>query len=340
MKALVIDKKNHTKFCDIDTPKIADDEILIDVDYVGICGSDLNTFRGLNPLVTLPRIPGHEIGGVIAKKGTNVPNEFNLGDRAIVIPYSTCGKCSSCLSGRVNACKFNQTLGVQKDGGMCSQIAVHYDRLILNKSLRSTHLALVEPLSVGFHAVARGRVSSSDTVVILGGGMIGVGAILASLAAGARVIVSEVSTVKHKLLKEIGVETVINPQTSDLENEIKLLTDGHGANVVIEAVGLPETFVQAVDLTCFTGRVVYVGYAKDNVSYNTSLFNLKELDIMGSRNATRVDFEAVIEFLEHNSDLANNLISKIFSWADADQAFDYWEKNRNETFKIMVDMKG
>lgn len=339
MIALAIDKINHTKFLKVNEPTINQDEVLLDVHHVGLCGSDLNTYRGANPLVELPRIPGHEIGGQILEVGANVPPQFSVGASAIVIPYTTCGKCSSCNAGRANACKDNQTLGVQRDGGLCEKIAVHHDRLILNSELAPRHLALVEPLSVGFHAVARGRIQATDTVVVLGGGMIGVGAILGAMARGARVIVSEVSEVKRATLLAIGVDTVINPMSVDLNAKVMEITGGHGANVVIEAVGLPETFVSAVDLACFTGRVVYVGYAKQEVSYNTSLFNLKELDIMGSRNATRIDFEAVIDFLSSNAGLADTLISKIFAWQDANKAFQYWEDNRDETFKIMIDMK-
>jgi threonine dehydrogenase-like Zn-dependent dehydrogenase len=108
--------------------------------------------------------------------------------------------------------------------------------------------------------------------------------------------------------------------------------------VVIEAVGMPETFRDAVDLVAFAGRVVYVGYSKSEVTYNTSLFNLKELDILGSRNATREDFEAVIAFLESHPDLADPLISKIFDWDEADKALAFWKSNRDETFKILIDL--
>lgn len=339
MKALVIKEIGQAAFCDIATPTPEKDEVLLEVRHVGLCGSDLNTFRGSNPLSRLPRIPGHEIGGVILETGSKVPSEFVIGGSAIVIPYSTCGKCSACLNGRVNACKYNQTLGVQVDGGMSTHITVNHDRLIRNDQLPAAHLALVEPLSVGFHAAQRGRVGPKDTVVVLGGGMIGVGAMLGAIALGARVIAVEVSEEKRKPLRALGVETVINPLEENLEETLLSMTDGRGPDVIIEAVGLPETFRAAVDLVCFTGRVVYVGYAKSEVSYNTSLFNLKELDIMGSRNATRADFDAVIAFLTGRADLANGLISKVFNWDEADKAFEYWESNRNTTFKVIIDLK-
>lgn len=338
MQSLVIDKIGHSEFRQKDLPTPGADEVVLDVHYVGLCGSDLNTYNGLNPLVQLPRIPGHEIGGAIAAHGADVPDEFSIGKRAIVIPYTTCGTCASCKKGRVNACQFNKTLGVQQDGGLCPQIAIKTDRLILNDTLSPTLLALVEPLSVGFHAVARGRVSAKDTVLVLGGGMIGIGAVLGAQAIGARTIVSEVSHYKSETLKQLGVDATINPVDQDIAARLDDLTQGAGPDVVIEAVGLPETFRSAIDIAPFSGRVVYVGYAKAEVSYDTTLFNLKELDICGSRNATRADFEAVIAYLEAHPQVADKLISKVFSWPEADQALDYWNANRNETFKILIDM--
>lgn len=338
MQSLVIDKIGHSEFRETDEVSFGAQEVLLDVHHVGLCGSDLNTFNGLNPLVQLPRIPGHEIGASIAATGAHVSEDFGVGKNVIVIPYTTCGTCPSCKKGRFNACQFNKTLGVQQDGGLRRQITLHSDRLILNDTLARPHLALVEPLSVGFHAVARGRVSGDDTVLVIGGGMIGIGAILGAQAAGARTIVSEVSASKSATLAALGVEAVINPEKEDIAQRVAELTNGAGPDVIIEAVGLPATFRAAIDLAPFSGRVVYVGYAKAEVSYDTTQFNLKELDICGSRNATRTDFEAVIAFLERHPDVAGHLITKVFAWPEADQALDYWNANRDETFKILIDM--
>ncbi|WP_270729805.1 zinc-binding alcohol dehydrogenase family protein [Shimia sp. Alg240-R146] len=339
MQALAITSIGETAFQTVETPRPGAGDVLIDVGCVGLCGSDLNTFKGLNPLATLPRIPGHEIGGTILDVGPDVPSTFRRGTRAVVVPYTACGQCAACKNGRPNACKHNQTLGVQRHGGMADRLVVPHTHLILNDHLSLRELALVEPLSVGFHAVTRGSVAAGDAVVVLGAGMIGLGAILGALAKGAHVIVVEISENKREMLKALGVRDVVNPTTENLPDRVAELTDGHGADVVIEAVGLPETFRSAVDLACFSGRIVYVGYAKSEVSYNTAIFNLKELDIMGSRNATRADFEAVIAFLETQPTLAEHLISRVFPWAEADQAFGYWDANRQNTFKVMIDMQ-
>lgn len=339
MQSLVIDRVGHTAFQEVAEQDLGHGQVLVEVHHVGLCGTDLKTYQGENPLAKLPRIPGHEIGGVIVARDENADPDYVIGARVIVIPYTTCGQCTACRAERVNACQYNRTLGVQQDGGMRSKIVLNTDRLILNNTLRPSHLALVEPLSVGFHAVARGRIEAHDRVLVLGGGIIGVAAILGARARGARVIVSEVAAGKQQTLLALGVDAVINPAVVDLGHEVARLTDGKGVDVVIEAVGAPQTFREAIELAPFAGRVVYIGYAKEEVSYDTKYFNLKELDIMGSRNATLKDFEAVIEYLTAHPTIGDRLISKVVPWSEADGAFSYWMDHRDNTFKVLIDME-
>ncbi|MFM2357038.1 MAG: hypothetical protein RLZZ528_2774, partial [Pseudomonadota bacterium] len=180
MRALLIDGIGSCRLATVADPVPGPGEVLVDVRHVGLCGSDLATFTGLNPLVSLPRIPGHELGVVIRAAGPGVPAAFAPGRRAVVMPYTSCGTCSACRAGRVNACRHNRTLGVQQDGGLSEQVVLPFGKLILNDRLAPRHLALVEPLSVGFHAADRGRIRAGETVVVLGCGMIGLGAVIAA----------------------------------------------------------------------------------------------------------------------------------------------------------------
>jgi threonine dehydrogenase-like Zn-dependent dehydrogenase len=127
MKAFAIIKERSVRAIDIEEPVPDSNEVLLEVHYIGLCGSDLNAYRGLMPLVTLPRIPGHEISGIIIDKGTRVPSSFKTGDKATVSPYTNCGVCPACRTGRVNTCEFNQTLGVQRDGALTRKIRIPYD---------------------------------------------------------------------------------------------------------------------------------------------------------------------------------------------------------------------
>ncbi len=337
MKALKIEGSGVSAFHDIAEPVPAAGEVLIAVKHVGLCGSDLNTFAGLNPLVSLPRIPGHEIGAEIVCVGEGVPADYKPGKRVIVVPYTSCGKCSSCRKGRVNACRYNRTLGVQQEGGLAEKIVLPYGKLILNDKLPARHLALVEPLSVGFHAVSRGRVEAGDRVVVIGCGMIGMGAVAGAVARGAEVIAVDLGD-KTAMALKYGAKHAIDAGKEDVVARVNELTGGDGADVVIEAVGLPATFTQAVDIACFAGRIVYIGYSKAPVTYDTKYFNMKELDIHGSRNATADDFKAVIAYLEGLDHAPDDLISKVFPFAEADKALPYWATERASTLKILIEL--
>ncbi len=336
MRALVIETENRARLHEMASPVMGGGDVRVAVRHVGLCGSDYNTFKGRNPLAMLPRIPGHEIGGVIVEAGRAVAPDYTPGRRVIVMPYTTCGRCSACRTGRTNACRYNRTLGVQQEGGLADEIVLPAEKLILNETLAPRHLALVEPLSVGFHAVARGRIGAGDRVVVLGCGMIGLGAVIGAAAREAQVIAVDLSPNKMAVAARLGAAHVIDASTEDAVARVSALTDGDGADVVIEAVGLPETFTQAIDLACFAGRVVYVGYCKAPVTYQTAIFNLKELDILGSRNATLDDFHRVITHLEAMGDAAGELISKVYPFDEAEAAFPYWDSHRN-ALKVMIE---
>ncbi len=338
MKALVIEAVGKSVMGIAPEVAPGPGEVLVVVRDVGLCGSDLNTFNGLNPLVTLPRVPGHEIGGEIRAVGADVPEAYAIGRRVIVMPYTNCGTCTSCRRGRLNACRYNRTMGVQQEGGLAERIVLPFGKLILNDTLDRRALALVEPLSVGFHAVDRGRVEAADRVVVIGCGMIGMGVIMAAVARGAEVIAVDISRDKLALAQDFGVRHVIDAAQQDVGAEIARLTADDGADVVFEAVGSAETFRQSVDFCAFAGRVVYIGYSKAPVTYDTKFFNLKELDIMGSRNATLGDFEAVIAHLERLGDRALQLVTKVFPFDQAAEALPYWNATRAATLKILVEL--
>src|SRR5476651_21639 len=130
MKAFRIDAPGIFSFGTADRPKLRSGEILLRVERVGFCGSDLSTFRGRNALVSYPRIPGHEVAGTVVEKGSEVPADIAIGTAATVIPYTSCGVCSACAAGRPNACRDNQTLGVQRDGALTDFIAVGWRQLV------------------------------------------------------------------------------------------------------------------------------------------------------------------------------------------------------------------
>src|SRR5471030_2664550 len=149
MKSVIIESPGKVKIIEIAKPAINSDEVLLEIQYIGLCGSDLSSYRGLSPLVNYPVVPGHEVSEVVIDKGEDVPDLIQIGDQVTVNPYSSCGVCPACRIGRVNTCEFNQTLGVQRNGALSEYFAVHYNKILKSIVLNNKEFALVEPLSVG-----------------------------------------------------------------------------------------------------------------------------------------------------------------------------------------------
>jgi 2-desacetyl-2-hydroxyethyl bacteriochlorophyllide A dehydrogenase len=337
MKAIQISEPSVMKVIDIAEPQMGDDEVLLRMKYVGFCGSDLNTFRGGNPMVKMPVVPGHEVGAEIVSVGKNVPATLKPGMTVTVNPYTNCGKCASCRNGRVNACEHNETLGVQRWGAMRELLVLPWAKVIPAEGLTPRTCALIEPMSVGFHAVNRAQVTDIDVVMVIGCGMVGMGAVVRAALRGATVIAADIDDEKLALAREMGATYAVNTKTEDVHTRLQELTGGFGPDVVIEAVGSVPTYQMAVGEVAFTGRVVCIGYAKSEVSFQTKYFVQKELDIRGSRNAEPADFRAVIHYLERGTCPVDRLISSVVKPEQALAAMQQWAEAPGKVFRILVD---
>ena len=304
MKAIQISGLRQMQIVSVPEQELHADEVLLRLEYVGFCGSDLSTYLGKNPMVKMPVIPGHEIGAVIEKVGADVPEGLKPGMTVTCNPYTNCGKC--------------------------------WEKVIPAGLLTPRTCALIEPMSVGFHAVSRAQVTDIDVVLVIGCGMVGMGAVVRSAQRGATVVAADIDDEKLELAKQMGASYTINTKTEDVHARLLEMTSGFGPDVVIEAVGSTQTYQMAVDEVAFTGRVICIGYAKTEVSFQTKFFVQKELDIRGSRNAQPSDFRAVIHYLERGTCPVDRLISKEVSPEEAPDAMQQWAENPGKTFRILV----
>ena len=340
MKAIQITHQQELNIVELEKPQApSQGEVLLKLCYVGFCGSDINTFMGRNTMALNPVIPGHEVGAVIEAVGAGVPENLKPGMVVTCNPYTNCGKCASCRNNRVNACEHNETLGVQRNGAMQEFIVLPWQKVISAGTLDTKTSALVEPMSVGFHAVSRAQVTDSDVVLVIGCGMVGMGAIVRSALRGATVIAADIDDEKLALAKKMGAAYAINTKTEDAHQRLQELTNGCGPNVVIEAVGSVPTYQMAINEVAFTGRVACIGYAKSEVSLQTKYFVQKELDIRGSRNALPSDFRAVIHYLETNDCPIDTLITKVIKPEEALDTMRWWSENPGKVFRILVNFE-
>jgi threonine dehydrogenase-like Zn-dependent dehydrogenase len=334
MRALVIDRPGEARVIEMERPAADPQEATMRVRRIGLCGSDLTTYLGKNPMVTYPRIPGHEVAATLE----HVPaNDLGLkaGMNVTLSPYTSCGKCTSCRQGRFNACRYNQTLGVQREGALMDFLSVPVEK-IYAAPLPLEELALVEPLTVGCHAVARGLVTAKDTVAIYGCGGVGLGAVAAAAFRDARVVAIDIDDKKLAIAKNAGARESINSTREDVHARLQEISGGHGPDVIVEAIGRPETYRAAVEEVSFAGRVVYIGYAKENVSFETRLFVQKELDIRGSRNALPEDFREVIRMFEQKRFPTAEAISATVPLDEAPAILRAWSENPAAFTKIMI----
>ena len=328
MKALQISGPHEVRIIDLPAPGAGPGEILLRLHYVGFCGSDLNTFRGRNAMAKADVVPGHEIGAVIAAVGPGVPAHFRPGQVVTANPYTHCGGCASCRAGRYNACENNATLGVQRDGAMQELIALPWQKVIPATGISVRDAALIEPMSVGFHAVERGGVGDNDTVLVIGCGMVGLGAVIRSLRRGATVIAADLDEEKLALARELGAAHTYHTASA--------WQDLPAPSVVIEAVGSPATYRLAVERADYCGRVVCIGYPKSEVELPAGLIVKKELALYGSRNAAPSDFEAVIRAVRRGGLPLDRFISGIVRPEEAQASLERWDAEPGKVFRILT----
>ena len=333
MKALMIDAPGSAAVVDRPEPSAADGEVLVRVARAGLCGTDLGTFLGKNPLVTYPRVIGHEIAGVVVSADGASP--VREGTAVAISPYKNCGACVACLRGRPNACRNNQTLGVQREGALAELVAVPSDRLYTSTTLDLDQLALVEPFSIGMHAVRRGRVAANDTVLVIGCGGVGAGAVAAAASRGARVLAVDLDESKLQLAKAFGAVDSCESGSPRVAEWLADLTKGEGPDVVIEAVGTAATYRFAIEVVASCGRVVCLGWVKGDVAIEARHIVAKEMEILGARNATD-EFGEVIAMFESRAIDPLRVVTHRVALGDAPAMLAEWARQPAAVGKVLV----
>ncbi len=285
MKTVLLKKPGEIGISDIETPQRLDGHILIKVRSAGICGSDIGAYKGVNPLVSYPRIIGHEIAGEVVEVADD-ETEYKIGDRVILEPYVYCGKCYPCSIGHTNCCENLTVRGVHIEGGMAEYVS--HPRHLLHKVPAGIpwHLVpMAEPLVISMHAVKQAEVKAGQHVVITGAGQIGLLAAQYALVIGAVPIVVDPVDERLALARSLGVTHTINPVNCDAVAEILSITQGRMAEAVIECSGAAPAIRGAVDYVSYAGHIALVGWPKSDIPMPTAMFTKKELTIRGSRNS-------------------------------------------------------
>lgn len=335
MKAVLIQEPRKIEIVDLPNPIPQKGEALLKIKYCGICGSDVATFTGNQPFASYPRIPGHEFSAEIVQIEKN---EFGLKEGMVVTanPYFNCGKCYSCRRGFVNCCEENQTMGVQRDGAFCEYIAMPLERIYTGKGMPEKTLALIEPFSISYHAISRGKVKSGDNVLVFGAGAIGLFAMLSAKLCGARVYVADILEKRLENAMKMGADGIINVEKEDVREKVAGITNGDNMDVCVEAVGSPKAFLDCIENAAFAGTVILIGNGKKEACLNQSVIVKKELNIYGSRNSLN-DFIPLIELVSSSKASIDNMISDVYPFNRSLDAFDTLLSGDGSKMKILIE---
>ena len=306
---------------DVPDPTINQDEVLIRVRAMGICGSDLHMYTGERPL-PYPRILGHEFAGDIAKVGAGV-SHLQIGQRVTAEPNFWCGKCVFCQAGRQNLCVNRVGLAVNVDGCQAEYVQVPA-RFVwpLPDTMTYTQGALVEPLMVSLHAIKQSRAQLGETVTILGCGTIGLMALLCAKVAGCRVLAVDVIPEKLDLARRLEADEVINGLETDPVEAVKRATNGLGSDVVMEAAGFPATVEQSLAIVRQAGRIVLIGLSTKPARLLPIAVARREVEILGSFIYRAGEFASAIHLIATGQVDALPLVGLTTDLAGAQDAYE------------------
>lgn len=330
----------------IPVPKAGKGEVLVSIEYVGICGSDVHYFRdgccgACKVDLTHDFMLGHECAGTVVETGEGVEN-LKPGDRVALEPGVTCGKCEACKSGHYNLCPHVSFLATPPVQGCNEEYIVHPADMCfrLPDQVSTREGALIEPLAVGIYAASQGGVKVGDTVLILGAGCIGLVTLLACLAQGAgRVVVADLSAARLDKARELGAAAVINSRTEDALKRGGELTNGRGFDVVFETAGSPVTIAQTPFLARRGGTVTLVGIsAQEEIAYNFAQVMDKEITIKSVFRYKNIFPRAIAAVASGKADV-KKIITHEFDLDHIKEAYEEAADNKTNLVKAVVKIK-
>lgn len=335
MKAIKLEKPYEIKEIDMDMPQPKEGEALIKVKSAGICGSDIGAYRGLNNLVTYPRIIGHEIAGEVVSIPENTKG-IKVGDRVIVDPYLYCGHCYPCSIGRTNCCEDLKVLGVHVEGGMAEYFCHPAEMLVkVPDDMDWKYIPIAEPLTIALHGIHRAGLKQGEHIAIIGAGTIGLLAALASLSYGAIPILIDIVQERLEAAKKMGVPYVINSANENVEEQILQFTNGRKAEVVMEASGANPAILMTLDLVVNAGRIILTGWPKNPTLIPTDLITKKEVDIRGARTSAG-EFEEAVAMIYEKKVNVDDILTKVVSVDEAAQTIRDIEQNPGDYLKVNI----
>lgn len=338
MKTLTCISPGHLEYGESERPKLTKGHAILKIKRIGICGTDLHAFEGTQPYFNYPRILGHELAGELVE--FDGVGDFGQNEIVTIIPYLHCGTCIACRNGRSNCCASLNVAGVHSDGGMVEYFSVPSYTLVHGDGLDVDSLALIEPLSIGAHGVRRAGIKKGEFVLVVGAGPIGLGTMEFARIAGGQVIALDLVDARLQFCKDkLKIPFVINGSSSNVVEQLRTITNGDMPTVVIDATGSRAAINHAFQFMSHGGRYILIGLQKEMISFSHPEFHKREATLMSSRNATREDFEHVINSIKNRLIHPTSYITHRVKFNLVKDQFESWLNPANGVIKAMVEME-
>ncbi len=323
MRALRLTQPGQIDLIELDEPgSPVEGETLVRVLRTGICGTDLHAYQGRQPFFTYPRILGHELAVEVLRPS----GDLREGDVCCVEPFFNCGKCQACARGKTNCCESLKVYGVHIDGGMRERALIPTHKLHKTKGLAPEQLAAIEPLCIGSHAFWRAGLEKPESVLVIGGGPIGLAVIAAARAEGFEPVLMEVSPVRTRIARErLHLNVVSSPDQL-----------AERPRAIFDCTGNPKSMMATFEMLAHGGQIVFVGlFLGDVVFYNPN-FHARETTLKSSRNATAADFKRVISYLERGIVDVRPWFAGVTAPADVAASYATWLDPEAGIIKPMI----
>lgn len=327
------------EFQDIPIPEIENNEVLIKIMRIGICGSDIHVYQGKHPLTTYPVTQGHEVSGVITKVGKNV-HDFKPDDKVTIQPQVVCGECYPCTHGQYHICDDLMVMGFQTTGMASEYFVCNAEHAIkLPKNISYEQGAMIEPVAVACGALSKVKHLKDMKIVILGAGPIGnlLGQTAKGLGAQS-VLITDISDFRLEIAKKVGIDYIVNPNKKKLSKEIVKAFSSDKADLIIECVGSNQTIDDAIYNARKGTSIIIVGVFGEKPKVDLATVQDRELRILGSLMYQTKDYLQAIELVHSGIVRLEPLMSKNFAFNDYDKAYQFIEEKRDRVMKVFIDI--
>ena len=338
MKRATMTAPGQIQIDETQAPTPGPGQVLLRIQRIGVCGSDIHVFHGKHPYTSYPVVQGHEFSALVAAVGPGVQG-IEVGNKVTAMPQIVCGKCAPCLRGDEHICDALRVQGFQAPGCAQELWVTAADKIVkLPDHFSFEQGALVEPISVAVHAIQRAGKLAGRRAVVLGAGPIGNLVGQAARAAGARVLITDLSEHRLEIARRCGLSETSNPAREDLKTAAQRVFGTEGFDLAFECVGVEATLDAAVANLAKGGTLIVVGVFGDKPRVDLGLVQDRELRISGTLMYQRPDYEQAVAWIDSGDIVTEPLMSEHFAFGDYLQAYRYIDQKRDQTMKVFIDV--